>query len=140
MSRLTNPAKGEYAMNKKIRILVILAVLLASLACMQTTTTPSGADISGAYTAEGTNFDDSQYHGEATITKAADGSYNIVWVIAGDTQNGNGTLRGDTFTVRWQIGTASGDAIYNLQADGSLVGTWTADGMDGQGTETLRPK
>lgn len=54
---------------------------------------------------------------------------------------GEGRFDGRVFTGRWQTadGSRSGAAVYTLQLDGSLSGTWTQNGLDGQGTETLTP-
>ncbi len=97
-------------------------------------------DITGIYTLRGTNFDGSAYAGEVTITKS-DNTYNIIWSIGKQqSQTGTGTFDGTQLIARWQEGKNSGDAIYALQPDGSLIGIWTQDGHDGQGTETLIPK
>ena len=135
----------------KTRWLFVLAVLIAAtLACsVDTGSGGSGgsssgggsteADISGEYDVEGVNQDGSQYSGEATITKVGD-SYNINWLIADQTQTGEGTLTGNTFRVTWSAGDIGGDGVYTLQSNGVLEGTWTQDDVDGSGTETLTPK
>ena len=97
-------------------------------------------DISGIYILKGTNFDGSGYTGEVRITKS-NNIYNLVWSIGEQqAQTGTGEFNGTQLTGRWQEGNNSGDIIYTLQSDGSLTGIWTADGHDGQGTETLIPK
>jgi hypothetical protein len=54
---------------------------------------------------------------------------------------GTGSFDGTTFTVDWEMGTTtSGTATYELHADGLLIGTWTQDGEEGEGTETLTPR
>ena len=119
--------------------LALFTSLLAILACNFGSSGGISKDIAGNYDVTGTNFDGSAYKGTVVIEKSGNG-YTLAWETGPTSSTGAGTLSGDTFTVRWTDGENSGDVTYTLQADGSLVGTWTADGIDGQGTETLTPR
>jgi hypothetical protein len=107
---------------------------------LPTATGPAEIDLSGRYSAVGTNFDGTAYRGRAEIIRYGDG-YQIEWIFGEGGQTGTGTLDGNTFTVRWQAldNSSQGDAVYTLQPNGTLTGTWTIDGATGQGTETLAP-
>ncbi|MBI3764842.1 MAG: hypothetical protein HY260_23625 [Chloroflexi bacterium] len=97
-------------------------------------------DISGNYTVFGTNLSGAGYSGKATITRTTSG-YSVRWTFGSEIESGTGTLVADTLSVRWQTsdGKRSGTATYTLQPDGTLSGTWTQDGVTGEGTETLTP-
>src|SRR5262249_31276630 len=101
---------------------------------------PAGKDISGAYAVSGENLAGGNYTGEATIAKKAGNDYSINWSIGGDTQTGSGTLTGHTFAATWSGRGVSGKVSYTLESSGVLDGTWTQDGVVGQGTEKLTPK
>lgn len=98
-------------------------------------------ELSTHYTVDGTNpGDGTPYKGEASITRNGIW-YDIVWTIGADTFKGFGILDGQVLFVRW-IGPdcqGFGTATYNVQADGTLDGTWLNDGQDEQGTELLTP-
>jgi hypothetical protein len=93
----------------------------------------------GACTVEGTNLDGSACTGRAEITALSEVTCRIVW-ITGDTATEGLCMRdGPVVAAGYRLGEAVGLAIYRLQPDGRLVGTWTVAGEAGVGTETLFP-
>jgi hypothetical protein len=93
---------------------------------------PVAPDISGKYTAHGTNPDGSMYSGSVTIRR--DGNrYRFDWVIAnGQALHGTGILNGHTISVDWG---QTYPVIYLVGPNGVLTGTWN----NGTATETLIP-
>jgi hypothetical protein len=137
-------------MSKKVFVVFLSAMLISILACGMLPGTvdertdspieePQLPDIAGSYTVEGTNADGSSYSGTANITKTNSG-YAIKWVIAAETMSGTGTFDGQTYHVVWEASWGTGEAVYNLAPNGALNGTWTTDGVPGQGTEALTPE
>jgi hypothetical protein len=118
-------------------LLVLLAGALSAPACAQTyPDTPRGIKqaalrLTGAYGVEGRNPDGTPYLGTAMIKMRGDGQLDFVWQI-GQFQHGIGKLDGNIVTVDF------GDlfpAIYEIQTDGSLNGTWG----NGKALERLVP-
>lgn len=127
---------------------VVASLGLAALACGSSSSTSGGSDsnqppakdISGTYEVTGVNLDGNNYQGEVKLTSLGKTTYTMDWTIGSGTQSGTGTLSGNTLTADWTDGTHSGTVTYTLQSDGSLSGSWTQEGVDGKGTETLTPK
>ena len=92
----------------------------------------TAAGLPGEYRITGSNPDGSRYSGTATIQLDRSGSYRVAWEIGSDQFSGTGTFMSKTLTVHW--GTDA-PAIYELQATGTLDGTWA----HGEGTELLVP-
>lgn len=107
----------------------------------QITLPPPAADITGVYNAVGSNPDGSTFTGEAAIAASANG-FDVQWNYGNGSQIGTGRLMDRLFSVRYQSpdGSATGNAVYYLNDDGSLDGIWWLDGEDGQGQETLTLK
>ncbi|MCI0396139.1 MAG: hypothetical protein L0332_16850 [Chloroflexi bacterium] len=130
----------------RIRLVIaVLMIVISGLACAQTEANDPPAqdllDLSGTYNVTGTSLDGVRYAGDAIITRTTGNDYRIEWTFASQSQTGTGTFDGTTFNVKWQMGSeASGTATYTLQPDGSLVGTWTQDGVEGEGSESLTPQ
>ncbi len=87
------------------------------------------ADISGSYFVYGRNADGSAYDGTANIVALGGDSYTVNWSV-GSSYSGQGTLKGEVFTVEW--GSAH-PAVYVVMPDGELHGTWA----DGAGLELM---
>lgn len=91
------------------------------------------ARIRGEYDVAGTRADGKEY--QATLSIEPDGSeFLFEWRFA-DNQiiKGTGHMNGDTVVVEWG---ANYPAIYQIQPDGVLKGTWD----NGKATETLTPQ
>ncbi len=97
-------------------------------------------DIGGAYTLEGTNFDGSTYGGQVEIVISSDIACEITWISGKNTTKGTCMRSGTAFTAAYQAGEAIGIILYQLQADGTLVGAWTISGAEGVGVEVLARK
>jgi hypothetical protein len=110
---------------------LLLLVFLAAPAAAQ--------DIGGRYLVAGEGFDGQPYRGEAFITSASDVTCEIEWVISGDTFKGICMRQGDVFAASYVIPNGVGMLIYKIAPDGAMAGTWTVQGSNGVGTETLSP-
>ncbi len=97
-------------------------------------------DIGGGYEVAGRGFDGSTYRGTAEIRSTSDVTCEIVWNTGGQLSKGICMRQGDTFAASYVIGDAIGMAIYKLEADGTLTGTWTVSGSNGVGEEVLVPQ
>lgn len=115
-------------------------IILAGLAAILGTAGAAAAEVGGAYTVKGTNFDGSPYSGEAAITVTSNTTCEISWVTDGTTSKGFCMLKNDAFAAGYVLGESVGLIIYNVGADGTLDGIWTIAGKDGAGTEVLTPK
>ncbi len=105
-------------------------------------------DLPGIYTVNGVDPVGNEYSGTVVIRSAdGDGSdrFDVEWIVTGAIQRGVGTRAGDLLTVTWtEVNNATGDGtgpiVYEIMADGELVGTWMADGFDEPGTERVFPE
>eukprot|EP00803_Ostreobium_quekettii_P010435 evm.model.scf_4.4 EVM.evm.TU.scf_4.4 scf_4:139164-140534(+) len=91
--------------------------------------------ISGSYTAMGTNpegSDPTSYSGIVTLGLAEDGIFRQAWLIGKSDYRGTGVLVGDVLAVDWG---AKFPVNYQVQCNGTLVGTWA----NGLASETLTP-
>lgn len=87
--------------------------------------------VGGKYSVEGRNADGSPYRGVALVVDRGDGHYEFLWRI--DAMHmGIGKLEGSTMTV--YVGEEH-PAIYHVEPDGSLAGTWA----NGQASERMTP-
>lgn len=96
------------------------------------------ADVGGAYSVYGTNFDGSHYRGTATI-KGSSSSCTIEWQTGSTTSSGICILSGTVFAAAYQLGKDVGLAVYDVHSDGALDGVWSIEGQEGSGTEILTP-
>jgi hypothetical protein len=113
--------------------------LLAAASILIGTCGSYAAEIGGAYTVEGTNFDGSPYRGTAEITVTSDTTCSIVWATGKTSSEGFCMLKGDAFAAGYVLGDNIGLIIYNVDEDGTLDGAWTIAGKNGSGTEVLTP-
>jgi uncharacterized protein YecT (DUF1311 family) len=105
-------------------------------AAVESTTQPNApADNSvlreGRYLVTGSNPSGGSYHGSCRITALGDNKYRFEWQV-GASYVGTGTLKDGSISVDWG---SDSPAIYKLNADGSLTGTWA----NGRGAEFLKP-
>jgi hypothetical protein len=125
--------------------------LLACLALVLVGCTTPGSQVDdgpgllGTYVVNGVDPLGVEYSGTVVIsTGDSVGEYDISWLITGAILEGTGTLFGDLFRVNWQTvegprGGSRGSATYTVNADGTLVGERTVEGLDGIGTEEIFP-
>ena len=121
----------------------LFAVLLISLAAACAKPEATVPDISGTYRVNGTSPTGVSYSGKIVLTKASSNEYDLEWsLLEEDFITGTGTFDGNTLNVTWQepSTSASGKATFVRHDDGSLVGTYTVDGTEGEGKETLIPQ
>lgn len=114
-------------------LLSLAFVLLLPVAASQ------AQDLTGRYLVEGSNPNgQGAYQGEAQVMRAGD-VFQVVWSFAGQQHTGTGILHKGIFAVVYQPkGEAPGVALYTLNANGSLSGTWTAHGETAVGVENWR--
>jgi hypothetical protein len=105
-----------------------------------------GEGLPGIYTVNGVDPVGQEYSGTMVIKATdIDDRFDVEWIVTGAIQNGVGTLSDDVFTVEWtEVNNATGDGtgttVYQVMADGGMVGTWRADGFDQPGTEEVFPE
>jgi len=114
--------------------------LVAALLAVGFAMPAAAQSIGGAYTVAGTNADDSEYTGKATITIVSETTCEIVWETSATNATGICSRNDDAFAAAYVQGDMVGLVIYKVQADGSLHGLWTVQGEDGVGTEVLTPQ
>ena len=110
----------------------LLATLLAAAAQAQT--------VGGVYMVAGTNPNGSTYKGLAEITSSGGATCRIVWQTGSTTSQGLCMLANKALAGFYKLGDDSGLAVYELQPDGSLKGSWTIADKDGVGQEVLTPQ
>jgi hypothetical protein len=115
--------------------LILGAVLAAGLA------SPALAQRQGSYAVAGQTPDGQRYTGQLLMEPSGENTWRIVWQVAGDTANGVGLLipQGPLLVVGYVAGRQTGVAVYAVQPDGRLLGTWTQGTEGGVGTEVLTP-
>lgn len=112
--------------------LVCVAALFAAGAAQ-------GQDLVGSYAVNGTGFDGAAYSGTAEVVAVSDVTCEIRWITGGQESLGICMRQNNAFAASYVIGDKVGMAIYQIMDDGSLVGTWTIQGSNGVGNETLTP-
>lgn len=122
-------------------LLVISAVLAAAIiACGSLTGGGNTPGFAGSYDISGTNPDNSNYFGEATIVDNGNNTFTVTLNINSDppqTIFGTGTVNASNQLV--VIDNEGFTTTYTLQPNGNLSGAWD-DGAGGQGTEVLTRK
>jgi len=94
----------------------------------------------GAYNVEGTNLDGSAYKGTAEVKLLSDTTCQITWTTGSTSSVGLCMLMDGVVGVAYREGDNVGVTMYHLNDDGSLDGTWTVAGQNGNGTEKLTPQ
>jgi hypothetical protein len=95
-------------------------------------------NIGGDYRVQGQNFNGQPYGGVARITLLSETTCRIEW-NTGQPSEGICMRHGPVFAASYRAGNATGLAVYEIQRDGTLAGTWTIAGQNGSGRETLIP-
>jgi len=120
-------------MPRFLRRAACLSILLALAA------TPALAQRSGAYRVAGTNLDGTSYEGVVLLQQVGIVSFTLLWRVGGTEIRGVGMVSGHNFAVTYGSTERPGLGIYELQPDGTMVGSWTLVGANQIGTETLTP-
>lgn len=115
-----------------MRWLVMVAALCAGGAAQ-------AEGVVGSYAVSGTGLDGSLYDGTAEIVAVSEVTCEITWITGGQTSVGICMRHDNAFAASYVIGDRVGMAIYEIMDDGTMVGTWTIQGADTVGTETLAP-
>jgi len=97
-------------------------------------------EVGGTYAGTGTNEDGSSYNCEVVITKEGD-RYKVVWYFDGRPgYEGVGILKNNTLVVGFASEQGYGVVAYDVNADGSLAGSWAGNGNRKTCTERLTVK
>jgi hypothetical protein len=118
-----------------MRRLVLAAALLLSLAA------PALALRPGTYAVEGQGGDGSRYEGTAMLAPIGADTWRVIWHVGSDTAEGVAILipQGPMLVVGYTMAGDTGVAVYAVQPDGRLLGTWTQGGAGWVGTEVMTP-
>jgi len=118
-----------------MRKTVIAAVLTVALA------SPALAQRQGTYSVAGQSPDGQRYDGTAMLAPTGGNTWQVVWNAGGGTAQGVAILipQGPLLVVGYTMQGDTGVAVYAVQPDGRLLGTWTQGQGGGIGTETLTP-
>jgi hypothetical protein len=127
--------QGPGAGGRMMRKFLLGAAVLAMAA------SPAVAQRAGTYGVEGQGADGSRYEGTATLAPSGQNTWRVTWRVAGDTAQGVGILipQGPLLVVGYSMAGETGVAVYAVQADGRLLGTWTQGQAGGIGTEVMTP-
>lgn len=98
-------------------------------------------DIAGSYRLEGANPDGAgRYTGSAEVRRTGD-TFQVVWRIGGQVQQGTGILLNDVFSVTYrQDGAMPGIAVYEVGQEGVFSGTWAPVGSSAVDMEVWTPQ
>ncbi|MEN8235719.1 MAG: hypothetical protein ABFR89_12445 [Actinomycetota bacterium] len=136
---------------RRLSLLVtVLAVLAAGCAAFPQPKTETLDGIEGTYYVNGTDSLGTEYGGRLEITPGEQpDEYEMQWIISGSIQVGTGVQSDGRVDAVWKTidgltdndggARSSGTAEYTVEADGTLRGTRTTDGVDGTGTEEAFP-
>jgi hypothetical protein len=122
----------------------VAAALTGLIVAATGVTTPVAvaADLEGRYAIEGRNpGGQGGYEGQAAV-KRQDNVYQVAWKVGQQQYVGTGLRKGDVFSVVYDApggDTQAGLAVYEIQDDGTLLGTWTPLGGQNTGTERWTP-
>jgi hypothetical protein len=92
----------------------------------------------GAYGVEGTNPDGTNYEGEFLLRTGPGGAWVGNWRVASENIMGLGLIQAGVLAVSFVVNGRPGVAVFEVEPDGRLRGSWTTGG--GMGTEMLTPK
>lgn len=116
---------------------VTFAALLLCLAAQPA----SAADFAAAYDVTGTSpGGGAPYQGVVTLKKTGEATYEVIWVIAGETAMGTGIGSPAGLAVGYKLGASNGVAIYSRGAGGVVEGYWTYSGGKQIGQEIWKPR
>jgi hypothetical protein len=114
-------------------------LLAAALTLGLTAVLPAFAQIrEGLYAVEGTNPDGSTYEGQFLLQPGPAASWLANWRVGNEQVLGLGLIQGGVLAVSFIVNDRPGIAIFEVEPDGRLRGSWTTGG--GMGTEMLTPR
>lgn len=115
------------------------ALLAAALAFGLTAALPAAAQIrEGIYQVEGTNPDGSTYEGQFLLQAGPAASWIASWRVGNEQIIGLGLIQAGVLAVSFVVNNRPGVAVFEVEPDGRLRGSWTTGG--GMGTEHLTPR
>ncbi|MCC0035258.1 MAG: hypothetical protein H6887_08310 [Hoeflea sp.] len=113
--------------------------LLTTLVAFALSTSAFAQEIAGKYDLEGANPGGTgRYVGDVTVAATGD-TYQVLWQIGNQKQEGTGILIGNTFAVSYRQGNAAGIAVFERGTDGTLTGAWAPIGSSAMGIEIWKP-
>ncbi|RYJ03874.1 MAG: hypothetical protein EON47_02465 [Acetobacteraceae bacterium] len=89
----------------------------------------------GTYGVEGQNPDGSSYEGTFELMEGPSAAWVARWNVGNAQIIGLGLIQGGMLALSFNVEGRPGIAVYGVEPDGTLRGTWTSGG--GLGTETL---
>ncbi|SDB57728.1 hypothetical protein [Belnapia rosea] len=92
----------------------------------------------GRYAIDGQNPDGSPYEGGFELREGPNGAWLARWLVGNAQIIGLGLIQSGMLAISFVVDGRPGVAIYGVEPDGSLRGTWTTGG--GLGTEILKPQ
>ena len=125
-------------------VTVAVVVMLAFLMAPNTSSVDDDGDPwTGRWLINGVSAQDTEYSGSLTILRSGAG-YELQWLVTGDIALGEGRIVGNRLESTWAStaaigGEATGTASFFLEADGTISGSRSIDGVDGSGSESGEP-
>jgi hypothetical protein len=101
---------------------------------------PASAQRAGFYAVEGVGPDGTRYEGVVQMTPTGPQTWRLSWRVGGETISGVGVANGKALAVGYTQSRESGAVMYEVQADGSMLGIWTSGREGGLGRERLTPR
>jgi len=92
----------------------------------------------GTYAVLGVNPDGTEYRGGLALQTGPAGSWIATWLVGQEQVMGLGIIQGGVLAVSFAVNGRPGIAVYEVERDGTLRGTWNTGG--GIGTEKLTPQ
>ncbi|MDN3568272.1 hypothetical protein ACFQY5_04715 [Paeniroseomonas aquatica] len=121
------------------RAYLTVALALASLALSSALAPGAKAQLrTGSYTVEGQNPDGSAYEGTFELLEGPNAAWVARWNVGNAQIIGLGLIQGGMLALSFSVEGRPGIAVYGVEPDGSLRGTWTSGG--GLGTEVLKAR
>ncbi|MBT8164837.1 MAG: hypothetical protein HKO63_10440 [Acidimicrobiia bacterium] len=140
---MTRPLVSRNALIAGVVIVASIVALAFFTAPNPTAPDDDGDPWTGRWLINGQSAQDTEYSGSLTIRRTSNG-YDLQWLVTGDIALGEGRVVGSRLEASWRStsaisGEATGSAVYTVDADGSIIGSRTIDGVDGEGTEEGEP-
>ena len=114
---------------------LLRTLLLAACLGLGLATSAQAQIREGYYALTGINPDGTQYDGALALQAGPSGSWVVTWMVQGEQVQGLGIIQGGVLAVSFVVNGRPGISVYEVQADGTLRGTWHTGG--GIGTEAL---
>ncbi len=119
------------------RAYLTTALVLGSLVLSAALAPDARAQLrAGSYTVEGQNPDGTPYEGTFELLEGPSAAWIARWNVGNAQIIGLGLIQGGMLALSFSVEGRPGIAVYGVEPDGSLRGTWTSGG--GLGTEVLK--